>query len=117
MTKVEYLDQTVELLNNGNISKEAYELMTNDVDAFSEEEVITEKFSDQQKILDARISAIDALKELKVAWCYCNEVFSNIHFKTNDYIKDNYPFEKSFDEIDVIAWVEGSIENIRNNLP
>ncbi len=42
------------------------------------------------------------------------DLFEEEDFECNDYIQDNYPFEKSFDEylIAVMDWRDSTLENL-----
>lgn len=54
----------------------------------------------------------NALIKLRKAWIETVSAMSNIDFDCNDYIIEDYPFEQSFDEIDVINWIDKSIKKI-----
>lgn len=56
-----------------------------------------------------------ALTELKTSWGYCLEAFEKCD-EVNDYIVDKYPFDKSFDEINVIDWVDGCLDRISKDI-
>jgi len=50
---------------------------------------------------------IDALNGFKASYLKLLDLFDN------ESMCENYPFNESFDEIDIIYWVENSIENIK----
>lgn len=56
-----------------------------------------------------------SLLDLREAWIRCLYIFGNIYHDCNDYITNNYPFDKSFDEIEVITWIDSTLENIEKN--
>lgn len=62
-----------------------------------------------------------ALKRLRDAWSLCVESFSDANIDCNDYILgdkecgDEYPFQQSFDEINVIGWIDGCLERMNHN--
>ena len=58
-----------------------------------------------------------ALTHLKQSWFECANAFSNAYIDCNNYILGNdgfadYPFQKSFDDINVPDWVDGVIKKI-----
>lgn len=56
----------------------------------------------------------NALKDLQKSWIKCLIAFNNIYIDINDYIDEYYPFDKSFDDIEVLEWIENSLENLKN---
>jgi hypothetical protein len=66
----------------------------------------------------AKLEMKDALEHLKSAWLECLDVFGNCYIDCNDYIlgskenEDEYPFHSSFDEINVVGWINGIIERL-----
>ena len=59
---------------------------------------------------------------LKTAWDdmveMCNSIVDDkIYFNVdiNDYIVENYPFDMSFDEIDISSWVESIEDKIKTS--
>lgn len=62
------------------------------------------------------LNMLNAVQSFRSAWGKCNEVFSDIRIDCNDYIVDGYPFDKSFDEIDVDEWCDKVIENISKDI-
>lgn len=68
--------------------------------------------NDQREKLESYKRAKIRLRNLREAWLECEEEFSNIYTDCNDYMCDNYPFHKSFDEIDVCLWTATSIKKL-----
>lgn len=71
------------------------------------------------KETEAKKDIIEALKHLRKAWIECNDAFGNIYLDVvNYYILGNkdeeneYPFHMSFDEMNVVKWIDGTIERI-----
>ena len=62
--------------------------------------------------LKAKIELQNALIQLRTAWINTLHAMSNIDIDCNDYIIDKYPFEESFDDIDVIDWIDESCEKL-----
>ena len=66
----------------------------------------------------AKLEMWAALLKLQEAWMDCLYAFGNIHIDVNDYILgseddgDEYPFQKSFEELNVIPWIEGTIKRL-----
>lgn len=58
-----------------------------------------------------------AMNQLMSAWGRCNELFLDSRFDCNDFIVDNYPFDKSFDEIPVRKWCESVIDRLDEITP
>lgn len=56
-----------------------------------------------------------SMLDLRNAWIRCSYIFGNIYYDCNDYITDNYPFDKSFDDIDTINWIDKVIDNIEKS--
>lgn len=56
-----------------------------------------------------------SMLDLRKAWIRCSLIFGNIYYDCNDYIVDDYPFDKSFDDMDVINWIDKVIENIEQS--
>lgn len=61
----------------------------------------------------------EALEHLKSAWRECNEAFSNAYIEDiNQYVMGSkeegtqYPFHQSFDDINVVDWIEGILEKL-----
>jgi len=77
-----------------------------------------EKFEKAKALIEMK----SALINLKSAWTRCVNAFSNIFIDCNDYIKgdeyslDEYPFDMSFNEINVAGWADASIEKIEKAL-
>ena len=63
--------------------------------------------------LKAYLEAEKALLSLKESWYKCLIAFSNIYIDSNDYMSDKYPFNKSFDEIETMDWIDVSLENLK----
>lgn len=57
----------------------------------------------------------ETMQELKKVWKKCLEVFDNCDFDCNDYIVENYPFNSSFDEINVEDWCDTIVDKIKEN--
>lgn len=55
----------------------------------------------------------ETMQELKKVWKKCLEVFDNCDFDCNDYIVENYPFNSSFDEINVTDWCDTIVDKIK----
>ena len=59
-----------------------------------------------------------SLSQFKESWMKCCEIFNGAVFDCNEYIlgdeEDNsqYPFNKSFDELNIDSWVNGCIDKI-----
>lgn len=70
------------------------------------------KEDENKKKLESYKRAKTRLEKLRKAWLECEEEFSNIYADCNDYICDDYPFHRSFDEIDVDLWATTSIEKL-----
>ena len=63
--------------------------------------------------LKAYLEEEKALLSLKESWYKCLIAFSNIYIDCNDYMSDKYPFNKSFDEIETMDWIDVSLENLK----
>jgi len=84
--------------------------------------VIRDVYDMEKKDVFEKVKALiemkGALTNLKSAWTRCVDAFSNIYINCNDYILgneyalDEYPFDMSFDEINVAGWVDASLEKI-----
>lgn len=62
-----------------------------------------------------------ALESLRSAWYECCDAIGSWHIEANDYICGDeegreYPFDKSFDELKVIDWVDGAIKKIEEDM-
>ena len=63
-----------------------------------------------------------ALEHMKSAWYKCETAFHNFDINVNDYIcgseetNDEYPFDKSLDDLRVVDWVDGAIKRINKDL-
>ena len=57
----------------------------------------------------------ETMQELKKVWKKCLEVFDNCDFDCNDYIVENYPFNSSFDEMNVEDWCDTIVDKIKEN--
>lgn len=71
----------------------------------------------EKEMENALLEMKAALVHLKKSWFECVNAFSNAYIDCNDYILGDdghveYPFHKSFDEINVPTWVDGAIERI-----
>ena len=79
-------------------------------------------YCSKKNILDECMK--DVLLNLKNAWDDCIKVMSEMNtlIDVNDYIcgkdsegKEIYPFDRSFNDIDVDRWVEGVVSKIEKN--
>ncbi len=61
----------------------------------------------------AKENMIESLIKLQNAWSDVSECFNNNTIDCNDYICDGYPFEKSFDDINIFEWINNSIDNLQ----
>lgn len=74
--------------------------------------------SEEEKALMAMKMALEHLRQ---TWTECVEAFSNIHIDCNDYIVGGdgepagYPFHMSFDELNVVGWVDKTLERIKHS--
>ena len=57
-----------------------------------------------------------ALYRLREAWFECRNSFYTYKVDCNKYIAEYYPFDKSFDEIDVNKWILNSVGKITEDL-
>lgn len=63
-----------------------------------------------------------AMEHLRKAWIECNDIFSDAHIECNDYIlgskenEDEYPFHMSFNEMNVVGWIDGCLERLEVDL-
>lgn len=57
----------------------------------------------------------ESMLDLRDAWIRCCFIFGNIYYDCNDYITDDYPFDKSFDEIATIEWIDNVLDNIEKS--
>ena len=70
------------------------------------------------EINEAKLEMKEALTHLRAAWLECLDTFGNAYIDCNDYIlgsKENeneYPFHRSFDEIEVVNWIDGCLERL-----
>lgn len=60
-----------------------------------------------------KLHLIDTLINLKKAWRDVAIAFDVNSIDINDYICEKYPFEKSFDEIEVGDWVNECVESLK----
>ena len=71
---------------------------------------------------DAILEMMISLKQLRNAWIQCKCSFSNIFIECNDYIignietQDEYPFHLSFDDMNVVEWIDGCLERLSEEL-
>jgi hypothetical protein len=73
-----------------------------------------EFFKEKTRSYDcAKKQMIDALEKLRSAWIDCDYAFGNSDIDCNDYIVDYYPFDKSFDDMDTIFWIDNCIELLK----
>ena len=59
-----------------------------------------------------------ALTHLQNAWKECAELFNDAgtdEAELNDFIAEEYPFEKSFSDYDVASWTETSLTKLRKD--
>ena len=62
-----------------------------------------------------------AMENLREAWIQLECVFDSAYIDANDYIlgtrfsEDEYPFHKSFDEMNVTEWIDGCLEKIEKD--
>ena len=54
----------------------------------------------------------DSLFALKHEYTRCVDAMNNCAIDCNDYVCDEYPFDLSFDELDIVNWCERTIRNI-----
>lgn len=57
----------------------------------------------------------ESMEDLKNVWNKCLNIFNGSDFDCNEYIVENYPFESSFDEINVEDWCDTVIDKIREH--
>ena len=55
----------------------------------------------------------ESMENFKKVWKKCLNLFNSCDFDCNDYIVENYPFESSFDEINVEDWCDTIIDSIK----
>jgi hypothetical protein len=77
-------------------------------------EVIT--MPSKQEIFENKVKMIESLKALKSSWLQCETAFSNTCIDCNEYITDSFPFDKSFNDINVYEWVNNSIDKLEKSL-
>ena len=70
--------------------------------------------TDQEMKSKATLELLYATEQLKKAWIRFSRACSDAYVECNDYIADDYPFDKSFDEIDTFTWFDSIIKNIKN---
>lgn len=56
----------------------------------------------------------EKLLAFKRAWCELGEAMESPYVEVGDESCDCYPFDKSFDEIDVVEWIDKFVEKINN---
>lgn len=72
--------------------------------------------------IEALIDMKHALENLRKAWLECEYAFDSAYIDCNDYILgneedyDEYPFHLSFDEVNVVGWIDGVHERIEEKL-
>lgn len=55
----------------------------------------------------------EALVKLRRAWFGVLYAINDFTWEdVNDYIVDEFPFDRSFDEVDVPSWIEKCLENL-----
>ena len=57
----------------------------------------------------------ETMQELKKVWRKCLEIFNDCDNDCNEYIVENYPFDSSFDEINVEEWCDTIMDKIEKN--
>lgn len=73
------------------------------------------------EVNEAKLEMKEALIKLREAWIACNDIFCDYRIDCNDYIlgnkgdEDEYPFHLSFDEINVVNWIDGCLERLERN--
>lgn len=55
----------------------------------------------------------ETMQEFKKVWIKCLEIFYDCDNDCNQYIVEKYPFDSSFDEINVIEWCDTIIDKIK----
>ena len=67
---------------------------------------------------EAKLEMKEALRKLREAWRDCDCIFGDYRIDCNDYILgskengDEYPFHRSFDEMNVVEWIDGCLERL-----
>ena len=56
---------------------------------------------------------IRALNDFEAAYINLLSTMQNADFDPNDYVNEYYPFDASFDEINISKWVESSILKLK----
>lgn len=70
----------------------------------------------------ALVKMKEALEHLRKSWIECNNAFADGYATCNDYIlgsvetEDQYPFHMSFDELNVVNWIDGCLERIEKDI-
>jgi hypothetical protein len=70
----------------------------------------------KQEVFESKMNMINALSALKSAWFQCEKSFSDSNINCNDFIVENFPFQESFDDINVFEWVNSSIDKLQKSL-
>ena len=65
-----------------------------------------------EEIREAKLELCKAMTQLSEAWIACLDAISNIAIEANDYIVDEYPFDKSFDDLSVCEWCDSVREKL-----
>lgn len=63
-----------------------------------------------------KIELLNKLNCFKEAYENLKSFFDNDDFDCNNYICDNYPFDKSFDELNISDWINSVEKNLEKGV-